>query len=535
MQNIKLQSLGAIIDNSMNEVYIFDVESFKFTYVNNEAKRNIGYTLEEMLCMTPVDIKPNHTMQAFLILIEPLLKGREDHLIFETVHQRKDDSTYNVEIRLEIMTVDGLEQFVVIAHNITERILALKELEESEEKFRNITENALMGIFIYQENFLYVNQAFINMCGYSEEELFQKNPWAIVAEPFKDKVREIALRRLKGEIFSKEYTDIHLVKKDSKIIIVRISTKTIQYKGNYAGMGTVIDITDIKETKQKLQLLARAVDQMGELVRITDKDGVITYVNDALTAHTGYTQEELIGKDVSIFKSGEHDKAFYEELWEIILAAKTYRGVFINKKKNQQLYYEEETITPILDEEDNIQYFVATSKDITERVRMEEELQKLANYDSLTGIFNRYRINEEIDIEIARVNRYEGSFALAMIDIDYFKTVNDTYGHDVGDYVLKEFSAIVKEEIRESDRFGRWGGEEFVIILPQIDELKAVYFANKLVEKINKCRFGKGLKVTISIGVTIFKHNDTKQIVLKKVDNALYRAKDNGRNRAEVE
>ena len=181
--------------------------------------------------------------------------------------------------------------------------------------------------------------------------------------------------------------------------------------------------------------------------------------------------------------------------------------------------------------EARLQNFVATNQDITERVLMEEKLQKLATVDSLTGIYNRYKTNEEIEIEIGRNKRYDEKFALAMFDIDHFKRVNDTYGHEIGDYVLQEISAIVTKEIRESDRFGRWGGEEFMLILPKLNKAEALHVSEKLRSKIENHEFKDVGRITISIGVSIFESSDTKESLLKRVDNALYRAKDEGRNR----
>jgi len=254
-----------------------------------------------------------------------------------------------------------------------------------------------------------------------------------------------------------------------------------------------------------------------------------------LVAHSGYRRVELIGKKISIFKSGTQDEHFYEELWSTILSAQTYRGVFVNKKKDGQFYYEEETITPILGKDNSIENFVVTSQDITERVRMEESLQKLATTDSLTGVYNRHKSNEELRVEIARAKRYHSSFALVMIDIDHFKVVNDTYGHDIGDYVLQEFSSIISNLIRESDRFGRWGGEEFLIILPQLEEEQIMPFAYKLKEAVATHVFKDIDPITISVGVSVFHENDTKKSLLKRVDQALYQAKKEGRNRVVFE
>lgn len=526
----KLELLGSIVDNNINEVYIFDANTLYFTYINEAVKNNIGYSFEEMKKLTPVDLKPKYNLQNFEILLKPLVDGKKNSLTFETIHQRKDGTTYHAEIRIQIMNIDNREQFVVIAHDISKRKESQLKLQESEEKFRSITENALMGIFIYQEKFVYVNKAFAKMVGYTKDELYDLRVIDLVEEFSRENMKDIANRRLNGEYFPKTYSDIKVVTKKEQIKIMRASTETIQYNGRDSGMGTIMDVTDIIETKQQLGLLARAVEQMDELVRITDKNGVITYANDALVAHSGYRKVELIGQNTRIFKSGKHNKEFYENMWKIILSKKTYRGVFINRKKDTTLYYEEETITPMMDNDGNIQYFIATSQDITERVLMDEELHRLATIDSLTGVYNRHQTNEEIDIEMARENRYDGSFALLMLDIDHFKDVNDKYGHDVGDYVLKELCVVVSNSIRESDRFGRWGGEEFILILPEINKEAAMKFSDKLRKSISLHSFNGVEKVTVSIGVSIYNNKKTKENLLKNVDMALYKAKEDGRN-----
>ncbi len=528
----ELQSLGYIVDNSMHEVYIFDPKTMKFTYVNKEVQRNTGYSLEEMKAMTPVDLKPEYTKKTFSLLLDQLYNGTSEYLVFETLHQRKDATRYNVEIRLQLMNINNNKQFVVIAHDITDRKQIEFKLQESEEKFRKISENALIGVFIYQDNkYVYVNEALENMTGYSAQEFYNMTPWDIVIDEKKASVKEAVQKRLKGEKFPKEYNDIIVLTKNNKYRTMRVSTQTITYNNMFAGMGTLVDVTDLKETKEQLNLLAKAVEQMDEMVCITDKNSVISYVNDSFIAHSGYKKIDLLGKKIGRCKSGLNEKIFYEELWRTILAGKTFKGIFINRKKDGKIYYEEETITPIMDEEQNIKNFVATSQDITERVQVEEKLQKLATTDSLTGIYNRYKINKELDVEIARAKRYNGSFGLAMFDIDHFKLVNDIYGHDMGDYVLKELSDTLSKYIRESDRFGRWGGEEFIVILPHIDKKHLIAFVEKFREVVASHKFGDIDHVTISVGVTVLRENDDKKSILKRVDDALYQAKKEGRNR----
>jgi diguanylate cyclase (GGDEF)-like protein len=184
----------------------------------------------------------------------------------------------------------------------------------------------------------------------------------------------------------------------------------------------------------------------------------------------------------------------------------------------------------MMDKNGEIHHFVATSQDITQRVKMEKNIQKLINIDSLTGIYNRRKINEELEIEIARVERYSSTFGLLMIDIDHFKKVNDTHGHDVGDYVLQEVCNIISGLIRESDRFGRWGGEEFLIISPNINKEQLLQFALKIKEAVGEHEFEYVENLTISIGVTLFVNEHTKESILKRVDEALYVSKHSGRN-----
>lgn len=161
-----------------------------------------------------------------------------------------------------------------------------------------------------------------------------------------------------------------------------------------------------------------------------------------------------------------------------------------------------------------------------------EELEQLYRQDALTGLWNRYRISEFIDLELARYRREQHPFGVILIDIDHFKKINDTLGHLVGDEVLRELSGLLHEHIREKDLMGRWGGEEFIVIVThtRLEELQQL--AEKLRELSEEHRFGKrGLYVTLSLGVTMVQENDTELLLLDRADSALYEAKHGGRNR----
>ncbi|MEA3372684.1 MAG: PAS domain S-box protein [Campylobacterota bacterium] len=530
----RVKQVNSFIDSSQTIVFFWRPEdNWPVEYVSKNIKA-FGYSAKQFLS--------GEVHYADIIHPEDLRRIRE-----EVKEYTRNGTDRFVQI-YRILTADGETRWIddrtVIERDgsgepthylgtvvdITEQKEVENRLKQSEEKFRTIAENSLMGIFIYTDHYVYANEALADMSGYSIEEIYQMEPWEMVVGPAREQVKKIVLRRLKGEKFPQEYNDLKLVDKNGAIKTARVMTQTIKYGDGYAGLGTIVDVTDIKETKQKLKLLAQAMEQTDELVRITDKNGVITYVNDAFVAHTGYKHTELIGQNAGMLKSGEHDRDFYKKLWETILAGKTYRNIFVNRKKDQSLYYEEETITPIFDERQNIRNFIATGTDITERIKMEAELQRRATTDQLTGVYNRHRGNELIESEIERVKRYKSGFAVIMFDIDNFKKVNDTYGHDTGDYVLRQLSKIVAMQIRKSDALLRWGGEEFIVIVPHIGKDEAIAFAEKLRSEIEAYRFDTAGSITISVGASVHQKDEGKSSLLKRVDDALYEAKAAGRN-----
>jgi len=449
----------------------------------------------------------------------------ESDFLFEAINMQVDGYILK-PVDLSVLEEKLLK--LIEQHNNTK---AAKKLIESEERFRKIANNSQVGIFIYKETYIYANKAFCNLTGYSEEELYKMRPWELLSPELQEDFKKVGELRLQGQEFDTEYNDIRVITKNNEYKVFRVSASTIFVDGGYAGLGMMTDITKLINTQEKLLIFEQAIEQMDEMVRITNVDGSIIFINSAVTKHTGYTETELIGKRNSIFKSGKHSDEFYQNLWNTILAGHPYRDTFINKKKDTTLYYEDQTITPIFDiHNKNLKYFVSTSKDVTERVKMVKDLKKLATIDALTGIYNRYKINQIIDDEIARTKRYHETFALIMFDIDHFKEINDTYGHDVGDIVLQELSNIILSCIRESDTFGRWGGEEFMLITPKISLDDAIKLAEKLRKTIENHVFTKIQNLTVSIGVALFDKDSDKEEKLKEVDDALYKSKKNGRN-----
>jgi diguanylate cyclase (GGDEF)-like protein len=226
-------------------------------------------------------------------------------------------------------------------------------------------------------------------------------------------------------------------------------------------------------------------------------------------------------------------------LWQTILNGETWHGELINRRKNGSLYHEEFSIAPVRDENGVISHFVGVKLDISERKRLEAELWEMATTDALTGLFNRRHFMARLAEELARLQRLEHHHvSVLMLDIDHFKLINDTYGHAVGDEMLKHIAGLMHHELRRIDTIGRLGGEEFSIFLSGTDLAAAVIFADRLRQKIADMPLridGQSICATVSIGIAAMEISDTQaDEVLIRADDALYRAKSAGRNRVKV-
>ncbi len=285
-----------------------------------------------------------------------------------------------------------------------------------------------------------------------------------------------------------------------------------------------------KDEQEEINKLSKVIEQIDDTVAITDKLGIITYVNQAFCVQTGYTRAEVIGQSFRILKSDHYDIEFYKELWLTIIHGNIFRDTLINRKKNGDLYYENKTITPLKDDKNEIIGFVSTGKDVTVDALMNQEMQRIATIDMLTGIYNRHKFEELFILEAERSRRFSLPLSLIMIDIDHFKAVNDNYGHDIGDEILKTLTEIVDGNIRKIDIFARWGGEEFLVLCPSTNLENIQKLAEKLRSAVESTHFPKVNHITISLGVSTFRENDTFTDFFKRVDQGLYYAKEHGRN-----
>ncbi len=268
------------------------------------------------------------------------------------------------------------------------------------------------------------------------------------------------------------------------------------------------------------------------IIAATDINFKIKYYNPLAEKLLGYKATDVIGKTVQEIRINEgFSKEKFEEAIKIISTKGLYKYT-IEKDINGNKCTIFIRVSGIFNREKNIIGYILMGQDVTERVKMEKELSKLATTDTLTQAFNRARFSEIIDIEIERVHRYDNKLSIIMFDIDHFKNVNDTYGHIIGDKVLKKIAAVTMSNIRKIDSLFRWGGEEFIIVSPGTNIECAWNLAEKIRWVIENEYFHEAKRVTVSLGVAEYKLDECKEDLISRADEALYKAKSEGRNRA---
>ncbi|TRX01276.1 bacteriohemerythrin [Candidatus Methylobacter oryzae] len=309
-----------------------------------------------------------------------------------------------------------------------------------------------------------------------------------------------------------------------------------QADGSVLWHGFITDITKQKQDEVDLRIAATAFE-LQDAMLVTDANNVILKVNQAFTRITGYSAQEVIGKNPNLLSSGIHDKAFYKAMWESINSTDAWQGEIWNRRKNGEVFPEWLIITAVKESDDRskpVNHYVASFSDITSRKAAEEEIRQLAFYDPLTQLPNRRLLQERLKHSI-EVERREGKrLALLMLDLDRFKAVNDSLGHLAGDELLQQVAARISARLRDMDMVARLGGDEFVVLLEDIAHAEdAARVASEIILVLNRpfqLTQSNDVQIGASIGISLYpEHGANYEILMDHADAALYQAKDQGR------
>lgn len=526
-----------IFDAMPDAVFVHD-ESGLILDANLLAINRYGYCLEEIKGKHLANLAPPHLFKQTASLIREALKSGEK---LELLQRCKDGRELPVEIYSRPIIYQGKQTVLSSLRDITSRKELEVALQVSEERLALALEFGELGVWDLD---LVHDTAWRSM---KHDRIFgyetQQSKWGM----------EVALRHVLPEdqvYFSQSFQQAFCSGKlwfECRVVWPDQSLHWICAQGRVLRdeqgqpvrmLGTVEDITERKKSETDLRIAATAFESQ-EGVMIADASGMILKVNQAFTRITGYAAEEAIGQNPRLLQSGRQTAEFYVQMWDRLSESGIWEGEIWNRRKNGEIYPEHLTITAVKNTAGLITNYVGTLADITMSKTASEAIQQLAFYDALTGLPNRRLLQDRLKHAFAASARSGKYGALLFIDLDNFKTLNDTLGHDIGDLLLRQVAERLTQGIREGDTVSRFGGDEFVVMMEEmglheqdaaaLTEIKG----NKILAALNQPYQlnGHPFQMSCSIGATLFNaHQSSIDELLKQADIAMYQAKSAGRN-----
>lgn len=426
---------------------------------------------------------------------------------------------------------------LVVNEDITELITMQRALRE-EHDFINVVLDTVGAIVLVMDRdgrIVRFNRACEQVSGYRAEEVIGTFFWEKLIPPEQiERVRQIFAQLTTGH-FPNQHENHWCTQDDRRRLIVWSNTCLADGQGRvHHVIATGIDVTETRTAEAELRLAARVFEHAGEAIMVTDADNRIVKVNPAFTAITGYSAAEVLGETPARFKSGRHDAAFYQAMWRSLSETDAWEGEIWDRRRDGVVYPKWLTISAMRDNQGELRHYVALFTDISERKRSEERIRHLAEHDSLTGLPNRSLLQDRLRQAMARAEREHARLALLFVDLDRFKLVNDSLGHAVGDALLQEVAHRLQSTVRASDTVSRQGGDEFLILLADIEQNEdAGRVAQKMLEVLSEpCHLASHeLRITPSIGISLYPDDSVDlETLIKSADIAMYQAKESGRH-----
>jgi len=519
---------------------VYIVQDGKFQYVNPLFQELTGYLELELLGKCSLDfVYPDDRETVREKAIESLKVGST--LPYEYRFVKKDGEIIWVLEKITSTEYKGKRATVGSFMDITERKRAEEALLQSQARYQSIVETGGAGVVTgdLSGNMTFANESFCKMLGYSPDELTGK-PFADFLHP-DDKA--IVLERFAEGLahpqaeYQLEFRAVH---KDGHTVWIYSSVAPIFYNNVLSG-GTaiVVDITErkrLEETIRKSEERYRTIlEEIQDSYFELDLTGNFTFVNDSLCRTLGYSEEEMIGMSYRVFSAKEDIEVLYRDFNRVYRTGETTKGLsykFI--QKNGTVGFGELSISAIKNEKGEVIAFRGIARDVTERKRLEQELNDIAMHDFLTKLPNRMLFQDRLNVELEHAKRNDTRLAVMMLDLDRFKVVNDTFGHSIGDKLLRAAGVHLVDLVRKSDTVARVGGDEFLVLLPQIAKIEdATKVARKILEVFRKpfVLDSYQIRVTTSIGIAIYPEDgEDADSLMTNADTAMYWVKEQGRD-----
>jgi diguanylate cyclase (GGDEF)-like protein/PAS domain S-box-containing protein len=526
-----------VLDTAQDGFWVTDAQG-NLIEANEAYARISGYPVDELLTMHISQLEAQEAGEEVRAHIEKVIA--QGHDLFETRHRHKDGHLIDIEISTTHQP--ELQQFFVFCRDITGRKRVQLEMQRSQDLLNEAQHLGQLGSWE-----LDVASGELR---WSDEiyRIFELDPakfapsyenfLSVIHPDDRDKVNQAYTQSLEDK---QPYDVVHRLLTGSGHVkwVREHCTSDFDEAGKpLRSVGAVQDITEQKCAEDQLRIAA-ATFETHEAIMITDLDGNILRVNRAFEETTGYNAEEVLGKNPRILGSGRQDKEFYAEMWRRLKEDGSWTGEMWDRRKGGQVYPKWLTITAVRNEQGATTEFVAIFSDITARKQAEEEIRNLAFYDALTQLPNRRLLLDRLRLALPASARSLSYGALLFLDMDRFKVLNDTLGHDYGDLLLIEVAVRIKHCVREVDTVARLGGDEFVILIEDLgkDAAESSQRVALIAEKIRVAltepyRLRDSVhRSSPSIGVSLYRGNaEPVEVLLKQADMAMYQAKEAGRN-----
>lgn len=466
--------------------------------------------------------------------VEDVRRAMSERQALERVIE-SERRAYILRINLNFVRPDRLVGAIVMLIDQTERLKVERLLRESQQRLESVMKHSpiLVAIKDLTGRYEYANEPLLRLFDVSEETLIGSSDERFLPTAVVHKLRENDLRTLRLREPLETMEDIPLgTQGERRLQMIRFPL--LDAAGEVRALCIqAIDITDRNRAEAQLRLAALVIDRAAEAVMVTDARLRIISVNKAFTQITGYAEHEAIGASPQILKSGVHEASFYREMWRAINARGVWQGEIQNRHKDGSVITEWLTISVIHDDHGQVLNYVALFSDISEVIESRRKMEYLALHDELTGLPNRTLLLDRLRHALARAERHARRVALMFVDLDNFKDVNDSLGHDQGDQLLKQLSDRLVTCVRDQDTVARLGGDEFTILLEDVNESEAEVLAIRIQQALNRGFVLQGSEVyaTASVGIAFFPDDGRDlQTLMQSADSAMYRAKQAGRN-----
>ena len=504
--------------------------------VNQRAAEMFGYSAEELIGQRAevLSVSDEAYRKLAFAAIDSLKANQTFH--YECEMRRRDGTHIWVKFSARGIEKGRPEMGAIwIAEDVTEQRALQQERQRALLEVNGILNTAVFGVALLRHRKIdRCNRRMEELFGFAEGEMAGRSTriWYADEQTWEFVGKDVYPEMLAGREVFREFW---FQRQDGSKFWGRLAGRAFDPGNPFAGSVWIIeDLTVEKAAREQLQLARKIFEVNSEAIMVTDAENRIVQVNAAFQKITGYDASEVMGCDPKLLGSGRHDAAFFKQMWNSLLDRGHWTGEIWDKRKDGSEYPKWVRVDVIRDAEGCISHYVTVFSDISERKANEERIRHLAQHDALTGLPNRFTLAAHLEHALARAERSREKVGLMFIDLDNFKSINDTLGHHIGDRLLCEVAKRIGRAVRKSDIVARIGGDEFVVVLEstknETDEgAVAQKIIDQLAEPINID--GHSLHSTPSIGLAIFPGDgESAEVLMKNADVAMYHAKSAGRN-----